>query len=95
MARDTAPKKSVFRCVEAFAIFTNGHPEVYSDGQEVMEGDPILKTHRSHFEDASLRVMRSRHVETATAAPGEARTVSTIQHRIRTAEGVSGDQEGR
>lgn len=92
MARDTKDR-TVYRCVEPFAIFKDGRPEVYGEGVEVLDGDPILKTHRTHFEDSVSRVLRSRNVEQATAAPGERRTVTTIP---QTTEGAhSGDEEGK
>jgi hypothetical protein len=76
MTRD-ARSRTVYRCTEAFAIYKDGAPLVFTDGQEVLEGDPILKSHRQHFETSESRVMRTRQIEQATAAPGELRTVTT------------------
>ena len=73
MARDTKAR-TVYRCTESFS--PDGRT-VWAEGDEVLDGEPILKTHRAFFEEAASRVMRSRHVEQATAAPGELRTVST------------------
>lgn len=87
MTRDDTKPRTLFRCTEAFAVFTNGVPDVFAEGREVLDGDPILKTHRAHFEDATSRVMRSREVEKATAAPGELRAVST-SHQIASSEGA-------
>lgn len=77
MPRDTSQTR-LFRCVESFAVFSGNVPTVYTEGQEVLDGNPILRTHRKHFEDATSRVMRTtQHIERATAAPGGMRTVST------------------
>ena len=64
----------MYRCVEPFATFRDGIPEVYGATAEVLEGDPILKSHRAHFEPVSDRVLRRARVEQATAAPGELRS---------------------
>lgn len=77
MARASRPDASeIYRCVEAFAIYRDGVPVVYGNGAEVMGSDPILRTHRLHFEPAVERVLRRSGVEQATAAPGEFRDVS-------------------
>jgi hypothetical protein len=65
----------IFRCVAPFAIYRNGVPVVFSDGYEVMGSDPILRTHREHFQPAVERILRRQAVEQATAAPGELRTL--------------------
>jgi hypothetical protein len=65
------------RCTQAFSVWLDGSPRVYSGGQLVDEKDPVLKTHAHLFEDVDTHVAarRARQVETATAGPGEARTL--------------------
>jgi hypothetical protein len=75
MPRGRDEQRALWRCVNPFSIFRGGVPEVYADGHEVLDNDPILKTHRDHFEPAAERVTRRTPVEQTTAAPGEYRTV--------------------
>lgn len=63
----------LYRCIEPFSVFRNGVPLVFNGNTEVLGDDPILKTHRSHFEPAANRL---RAVEQATAAPGELRATA-------------------
>ena len=59
--------RTVWRCVEPFAVREGRVLNVYGQGQEVLDDHPILKTHRTHFRPASEQVERM------TAAPGELR----------------------
>lgn len=78
MARPARVEPSeIYRCVEAFAIFRGGVPAVYSDGFEVLGSDPILRTHRAHFQPATDQILRRQSVEQATAAPGEMRSITS------------------
>lgn len=77
--RKSDDQRHMFRCVGAFAVYRDGVPHVYADGVEVLDDDPILKTHREHFEPAAARVLRRPRVEQATAAPGETRRISTLE----------------
>jgi hypothetical protein len=63
----------LWRCTSSFAVFHGGVPTVYGEGQEVLDDDPILTTHRSYFEPATAQFARRSAVEQATAAPGEIR----------------------
>lgn len=74
------------RCRDAFAIQTKDGPLVYAAGRLVSDDDPILRTHRHLFEPVEMQVQRQEQaprsvtaVETATAAPGEARQVSVAR----------------
>jgi hypothetical protein len=64
---------ATYRCISPFAVYRDGVPEVYATGEEVLEGDPVLKTHAAMFEPSSARLVRRAPVEQATAAPGELR----------------------
>ena len=66
------------RCVKPFTVWdARGIPSTFAAGREVLDDDPILKTHAAHFEPASRRVLADRaRVESATAAPGEQRSVT-------------------
>lgn len=79
MARARDEQRHLLRCVEPFAVFHGSVPSVYGAGAEVLDDDPILKTHRAHFEPAEARVLKRTRVEQATAAPGELRRVSTVE----------------
>lgn len=67
MPRTTS--REAFQCVEPFAVVRNGVPEVYGADRLVLAGDPILRSHPSHFRPVADRV------EQATAAPGEVRPI--------------------
>lgn len=72
MARNAQPSKdrTLYQCVEPFAVFRDGIPEVYGADRMVLAGDPILKTHAAYFRPAADRV------EAMTASPGEMRPVT-------------------
>jgi hypothetical protein len=76
MPRARDEQRPLWRCVEPFAVYRGTVPDVYAEGQEVLDNDPILTTHRSHFEPAAARVVRRAPVEQTTAAPGETRPAS-------------------
>lgn len=63
-------ERVLYQCVEPFAVFRDGIPEVYGADRMVLAGDPILKTHAHHFRLAADRV------EAMTASPGERRPVA-------------------
>lgn len=69
----------VQRCVQPFVIWPAGAPVAYTAGRLVEDSDPILKTHRHHFEAAEAVARRNTaaRVEAASAAPGELRTVTS------------------
>lgn len=76
------------RCKGGFAVQTEDGPLVYAAGRLVSDDDPILRTHRHLFEPVEMQVQRQEQaprsvtaVETATAAPGEARQVSMSRNR--------------
>jgi hypothetical protein len=78
------------RCTGSFAV--GNPPVVYSAGALVGDDDPILRTHAAYFEPAEQTIARQdaaprsvAAVETATAAPNEARTTSTAARRRATA----------
>lgn len=72
-----------YRCLGGIAVYVDGRPRVIPGGALVADDDPILKTHRAQFEPVETYTARvaaaasspASAVETATAAPGEARTV--------------------
>lgn len=66
-------QRVLYRCTDPFSIWNNGVPTLYAGDREVLEDDPILKTHRHHFEPASQRVANRPRIEEATAVPGEIR----------------------
>lgn len=69
----------VQRCVQPFVIWPAGAPVAYTAGRLVEDSDPILKTHRHHFEAVEAVARRNTaagRIEAATAAPGELRTVT-------------------
>jgi hypothetical protein len=70
MPRDTR-NRTVYVCVDGFspAAPAGAAPVAFRPGQQVMDDDPILKTHRQFFVPAADRV------EQATAAPGERRPI--------------------
>jgi hypothetical protein len=72
MARNVQSSKdrTLYQCVEPFAVFRGGIPEVYGADRMVLAGDPILLSHPAHFRLAADRV------EAMTASPGEMRPVS-------------------
>lgn len=72
-------QRTLYRCVHPFSVFQGKVPTVYGAGEEVLDDNPILKTHRSHFEPAADRVLRRTRVEQATAAPNELRRVTTVE----------------
>jgi hypothetical protein len=65
------------RVKEAFSFDDNGVPVVMRAGTLVEDDDPRIKGRERHFEDADDAAARTSvaAVETATAAPGERRTV--------------------
>jgi hypothetical protein len=77
------------RCIEPFATASQrGVSRVYAAGDEVLDDDPILRTHGKFFEDAEVELQRRRGheaVERATAAPGERRQLSDPPARKRAA----------
>ena len=64
---------NLHRCVNPFAIVVNGVWRVYAAGDEVLDSDPILKTHGDNFEPAAERVLARSRIEQTTADPGEYR----------------------
>jgi hypothetical protein len=71
--RSQPDQRHLLRCSDPFTVWKDGVPVVYSSDREIFEDDPILKTHRHHFEPASDRVLQRTRTETATASPGELR----------------------
>ena len=69
----------VQRCVHPFTIWPDGVPTTFTAGRLIEDSDPILKTHRHHFEavEAVVRRQSAARAEAASAAPGELREVST------------------
>ena len=75
-----------YRCTGGFAVWSDGRPRVFSGGALVADDDPILKTHGASFEPVETYTARrsaapqsaSAAVETATAAPGEARQTTNV-----------------
>jgi hypothetical protein len=66
----------MWSCIAPFSVWVGSRPEVYAAGTQVRGDDPILKTHRSHFQHTQVRAPAGGAypiVETATAAPGEVR----------------------
>ena len=66
------------RVKEAFSFDDGGVPVVMRAGTLVEDDDPRVKGRERYLEDADTAAARTsvRAVETATAAPGEQRTVA-------------------
>lgn len=62
--------RTLYQCVEPFAVFHGRIPEVYGADRMVLADDPILRTHPSYFVPAADRV------EAMTASPGEVRPIN-------------------
>ena len=63
------------RCIEAFAHFVQGYPDVARPGDLFDEKNPIVKVGGANrFEPVEVTVARTSGVEQATAAPGEKRS---------------------
>lgn len=63
------------RCIEAFAHFVQGYPDVARPGDLFNSNDPIVKVGGAdRFEAVEVTVARTSGVEQATAAPGEKRS---------------------
>lgn len=85
----------VQRCKGGFAVQTGTGPMVYAAGRLVGDDDPILRTHGDLFEPVEVQVARQESVpqsvtaavETATAAPGEARQTTTARRRAGQGDG--------
>lgn len=73
-AANSVNPRAVYRCVEPFAVYRDGVPDVYGTDREVLGDDPILRTHGHAFVDVAARI------EAATAAPGERRSVTIPDH---------------
>lgn len=69
---------ATLRCKEAFAAYTDGVPRVVGAGELVDTDDPIIEGREHMFEPIDTYMSRrgGGQDETATAAPGEARTVT-------------------
>lgn len=67
---------ATLRCKEPFAVFIDGVPHVVGAGQLVDSDDPVVQGREAMFEQVDTYMTRHRPVEQATAAPGEARTVT-------------------
>jgi hypothetical protein len=67
----------VLRVKESFSYDRDGVPVVMRAGDLVDDNDPCVTGRGDHFEPAEKAASRSRAVETATAVPGEARTLTT------------------
>lgn len=70
---EPASTPAVYRCINAFSVFRGGVPLVYGSDSQVLGTDPILETHRDHFEPIADRLVARRGVEQATAVPGQLR----------------------
>lgn len=68
----------VKRVTEPFTVWRDGMPVAYTAGKLIGDKDPILKTHAHLFEDVETAVQQrpTRKVETATADPGEPRSLT-------------------
>lgn len=47
------PQRTVFECRESFAVFRGGVPDVFPAGRQVLDSDPILRSHRPFFVEAA------------------------------------------
>jgi hypothetical protein len=65
------------RVTGGFSVWVDGVPRVYPAGELVADDDPILGTHRHLFADVATLTRSARGVETATAEPGQPRTLTT------------------
>lgn len=71
---------ATLRCKDAFATKINGAPRVVAAGELVDADDPVVRGREVFFEPLdTFMSRRGRQVEQATAAPGEARTVTTAK----------------
>lgn len=86
----------VQRVTEPFTVWRDGMPIAYTAGKLVDDKDPILKSHGHLFENVETAVSRrSRRVETATADPGEPRSLTPPAEPAQTEQepaAVEGEQ---
>lgn len=68
---------AILRCTSPFATWINGVPRVVANDELVDSSDPVVKGREGNFVPVEQSVAHRSTVEQATAAPGEARTVST------------------
>lgn len=71
----------IVEALEAFSTDVDGVPVGVSRGDKFYDDDPVVRDRRHLFGEVTVRSTRARPasmsaVETATAAPGERRTVS-------------------
>ena len=74
-----------YRCTGGFAVFVDGQPRVIAGGQLVGDEDPMRLANPGAFERVEEYTARreaapqsAAAVETATAAPGEARALTKV-----------------
>jgi hypothetical protein len=86
-----------YRCTGGFVIYVDGQPQMVRSGDLVDDTDPILTTHRNYFEPAETHTARRAAapqsvsaVETASAAPGQARQTDVTRRAGR----ASGEKQG-
>lgn len=77
MAKAVEPTAALYVVRSAFAVFVDGKPTVYSEGEIVEPGDPLLKEMPDKFIPLvyphPVKRAASPRIEQATAAPGEKR----------------------
>ncbi|MGW1546615.1 hypothetical protein [Streptomyces sp. NPDC002346] len=65
------------RCVAAFAAFDGRVPTIVNVGDVLADDDPIVRGREVNFESLDTHLARRNGVESATAAPGEKRSLSS------------------
>lgn len=73
---------ATLRCKAPFAVFIGGVPRVVGAGELVDTSDPVVEGRDDMFELVDTFMSRHRPVEQATAAPGEARSL-TVKRSTR------------
>jgi hypothetical protein len=77
MAKAVEPTAALYVVRSAFAIFVDGKPTVYAEGEIVDPSDPLLKTMPEKFTPLvyphPVKRTAPPVIEQATAAPGEKR----------------------
>lgn len=79
-----------YRCREAFTFTdSSGVPRVVTPGDLVNSDDPDFAKRLSFFEPVEVAASRRAAVETATAAPGEVRSVPRRRRKFDTTPTVT------
>lgn len=72
---------NVYRASSPFIMFNAGIPRAVRVGDLVADDDPAYEGREQHFEPVEVAAARMAGVESATAVPGEHRSVSTVSNQ--------------